>query len=92
MQYAVVGDTGPAGIIGEASYVTAEALGIDPDPMSGGTASGVTYILFENSKASPIEDHRAAVTAGRALARAFVEGADDLIGSARRAGRVGSRP
>ncbi|MEV7297842.1 glycoside hydrolase family 75 protein [Streptomyces clavifer] len=72
VQYAVVGDTGPTGIIGEASYATAEALGIDPDPRSGGTASGVTYILFKDSEVSPIESRAAAVTAGRALAREFV--------------------
>ncbi|MFE9724025.1 glycoside hydrolase family 75 protein [Streptomyces sp. NPDC005794] len=74
VQYAVVGDTGPTGIIGEASYAAAEALGIDPDPKSGGTASGVTYILFRNSRVSPIEDHRAAVAAGQVLARSFVDG------------------
>ncbi|MGW0783222.1 glycoside hydrolase family 75 protein [Streptomyces sp. NPDC002913] len=72
VQYAVVGDTGPTGIIGEASYATAKALGIDPDPKSGGTASGVTYILFRDSAVSPIEDHAAAVTEGEALARKFV--------------------
>lgn len=72
VQYAVVGDTGPTGIIGEASYATAEALGIDPDPRSGGTASGVTYILFKDSEVSPIESRAAAVAAGRALAREFV--------------------
>ncbi|MFE7775022.1 glycoside hydrolase family 75 protein [Streptomyces sp. NPDC057445] len=72
VQYAVVGDTGPAGIIGEASYATASALGIDPDPRTGGAQSGVTYILFRDSKASPIESHRAAVTLGDALAREFV--------------------
>lgn len=70
--YAVVGDTGPAGIIGEASYATAEALGIDPDPKTGGAGSGVTYILFKDSVVSPIESHDAAVTAGDALARAFL--------------------
>ncbi|MEU5656935.1 glycoside hydrolase family 75 protein [Streptomyces sp. NPDC047737] len=74
VQYAVVGDTGPAGIIGEASYATARALGIDPDPRSGGTASGVTYILFRGSEVSPIEDHRVAVEKGEALARKFVAG------------------
>lgn len=73
VQYAVVGDTGPAGIIGEASYAAAEALGIDPDPKTGGTASGVTYILFKNSRVSPIESHEAAVAAGRELARKFVD-------------------
>lgn len=72
VEYTVVGDTGPAGIIGEASYATAEALGIDPDPKSGGTGSGVTYILFKDSVVSPIESHSAAVTAGDALAKEFL--------------------
>jgi hypothetical protein len=73
VQYAVVGDTGPTGIIGEASYATAEALGINPDPMGGGVESGVTYILFENSLVSPIESHDGAVTLGEALARDFLQ-------------------
>ncbi|MDW4909884.1 glycoside hydrolase family 75 protein [Streptomyces sp. ADMS] len=72
VQYAVVGDTGPHDIIGEASYATADALGIDPDPHGGGTASGVTYIVFKDSKVSPIEDHAAAVETGERLARQFV--------------------
>lgn len=72
--YAVVGDTGPTGIIGEASYAAAKRLGIDPDPKSGGTASGVTYILFRGSRVSPIEDHEAAVAEGEALAAEFVAG------------------
>ncbi|MFD6919285.1 glycoside hydrolase family 75 protein [Streptomyces sp. NPDC059944] len=74
VQYAVVGDTGPSDIIGEASYATAEALGIRPDPRGGGTPSGVTYIVFKNSRVSPIEDHAAAVAAGERLARTFVSG------------------
>ncbi|GAA2923063.1 glycoside hydrolase family 75 protein [Streptomyces mexicanus] len=72
--YAVVGDTGPTNIIGEASYATAKALGINPDPATGGADSGVTYILFKNSKVSPIESHSAAVTLGEKLARQFVTG------------------
>ncbi|MFE7752536.1 glycoside hydrolase family 75 protein [Streptomyces sp. NPDC057428] len=72
--YAVVGDTGPTGIIGEASYAAAKRLGIDPDPKSGGTASEVTYILFRDSSVSPVEDHEAAVAEGEALARKFVAG------------------
>ncbi|MCS0599955.1 glycoside hydrolase family 75 protein [Streptomyces sp. LP11] len=72
VEYAVVGDTGPTEIIGEASYATAKALGIDPDPETGGTDSGVTYLLFKNSKASPIESHSAAVTLGDQLARQFL--------------------
>lgn len=71
--YAVVGDTGPRRIIGEASYAAAEALGIDPDPATGGTASGVTYILFKDSRVSPIESHEAAVALGERLAREFVQ-------------------
>ncbi|MFJ1901711.1 glycoside hydrolase family 75 protein [Streptomyces sp. NPDC088115] len=73
VEYAVVGDTGPDKIIGEASYATAKALGIDPDPETGGAESGVTYILFKNSKVSPIESHGAAVTAGDALAKEFLQ-------------------
>ncbi|MFF8916209.1 glycoside hydrolase family 75 protein [Streptomyces sp. NPDC015032] len=73
VEYAVVGDTGPNKIIGEASYATAKALGIDPDPKTGGAESGVTYILFKNSKVSPIESHSAAVTAGEALAKQFIQ-------------------
>jgi hypothetical protein len=72
VQYAVVGDTGPEDIIGEASYATAAALGIRPDPRGGGTPSGVTYLVFKNSRVSPIEDHDAAVAAGERLARRFV--------------------
>ncbi|MFJ8790358.1 glycoside hydrolase family 75 protein [Streptomyces sp. NPDC102462] len=73
VEYAVVGDTGPTGIIGEASYATAEALGIDPDPETGGADSGVTYILFQNSQVSPIEDHGAAVALGDRLANQFLQ-------------------
>ncbi|TLS45065.1 hypothetical protein FE633_16575 [Streptomyces montanus] len=72
VQYAVVGDTGPTKIIGEASYATGKALGINPDPENGGTDSGVTYILFKNSKVSPIESHGAAVTLGEELAKQFI--------------------
>ncbi|MEV8316566.1 glycoside hydrolase family 75 protein [Streptomyces sp. NPDC059900] len=70
--YAVVGDTGPTDLIGEASYAAAKSLGISPDPRKGGTAAGVTYLVFDGPKASPIENHRAAVTRGDALARQFL--------------------
>lgn len=76
VRYAVVGDTGPAGIIGEASHAAAESLGIDPDPRSGGTPAGVTYIVFKDSEVTPVEDHEAAATEGERLARAFVDGGD----------------
>lgn len=74
VQYAVVGDVGPSRIIGEASYASAEALGIRPDPRSGGTDSGVTYIVFKDSQVKPIEDHAAAVATGERLAKLFVRG------------------
>jgi hypothetical protein len=72
IEYAVVGDTGPTDIIGEASYRTAADLGINPDPKNGGTDSGVTYIVFKNSSISPIEDHNKAVSTGEQLARTFI--------------------
>ncbi|MEU6992148.1 glycoside hydrolase family 75 protein [Streptomyces sp. NPDC046465] len=73
--YAVVGDTGPTDLIGEASYAAARALGIRADPRTGGAASDVTYIFFKGHKATPIESHRAAVARGDALARQFVQDA-----------------
>ncbi|MFC3574192.1 glycoside hydrolase family 75 protein [Streptomyces yaanensis] len=73
VEYAVVGDTGPTQIIGEASYATAKALGIDPNPETGGADSGVTYILFKNSQVSPIESHSAAVSLGDSLAKQFLQ-------------------
>ncbi|WP_370946346.1 glycoside hydrolase family 75 protein [Amycolatopsis sp. cg5] len=70
--YTVIGDTGPTGIIGEASYATAVGLGINPNPANGGTDSGVTYICFKNSKVSPIESKSAATSTGENLATKFV--------------------
>ncbi|MEW1777079.1 glycoside hydrolase family 75 protein [Streptomyces sp. NPDC086777] len=74
VQYAVVGDTGPRDIIGEASYATAKALGVNPDPRVGGVASGVTYIVFKDSAIRPIEDREAAEAEGERLAEQFTEG------------------
>ncbi|WP_328370100.1 glycoside hydrolase family 75 protein [Streptomyces sp. NBC_00457] len=74
VQYAVVGDTGPRDLIGEASYAAARGLGIDPDPHGGGTDSDVTYIVFKGSRVKPIEDHAGAVLIGERLARQFVRG------------------
>ncbi|MGV9452461.1 glycoside hydrolase family 75 protein [Streptomyces sp. NPDC003635] len=72
VRYAVVGDVGPAGIIGEASYAAAEELGVNPDPHGGGTDSGVTYIVFKDTRVEPIEDREAAGTVGERLARQFL--------------------
>ncbi|SMD26072.1 glycoside hydrolase family 75 protein [Kibdelosporangium aridum] len=70
--YASIGDTGPADIIGEASYATAKSLGINPDPAVGGTDGPVTYICFKNSKVRPIESNSAATSAGESRANQFV--------------------
>lgn len=74
VQYAVVGDTGPRDIIGEASYATAKALGMNPGPRVGGVPSGVTYIVFKDSAVKPIEDREAAQAEGERLAALFTEG------------------
>ncbi len=49
---------------------TAKALGIRPDPHGGGAASGVTYIVFKDTRVPPIEDHAAAVTEGERAGQA----------------------
>ena len=72
VEYAVFGDEGPSGQVGEASYATANALGIDPDPASGGVDDGITYIVFPKSATSTIQDHGQAVTKGRTLAQQFI--------------------
>jgi hypothetical protein len=71
LQYGVLGDVGPSAIIGEASYAMASALGIDPDPSTGGTDSGVTYIVFtgDTAIADPIEDPSVSVSIGQQRAR-----------------------
>jgi hypothetical protein len=74
VEYAVFGDTGPSGIIGEGSYALAESLGIDPDPLRGGTDDGVTYVVFPGTKVSPVEDHGAAVTRGQDEASQLLTG------------------
>ncbi|MBI3552755.1 MAG: glycoside hydrolase family 75 protein [Elusimicrobia bacterium] len=49
LAYAIFGDEGPEGKIGEGSIALAEDLGIDADPMEGGVADGVTFIVFPGS-------------------------------------------
>jgi hypothetical protein len=72
--YAVFADEGPSNIIGEASYATAKALGINPDPENGGADSGVTYIVFPGKVPSPVESNSAIDSKGIAAANAFVNG------------------
>ncbi|MFB9908248.1 glycoside hydrolase family 75 protein [Allokutzneria oryzae] len=71
--YAVVGDVGPAGIIGEGSYALAKALGINPNPKTGGVGGAVVdYILFPGVKASKIEDQASAKSLGAKSATKLV--------------------
>jgi len=76
VEYAVFGDEGPSSIIGEASYATANALGIDPDPSTGGVDSGVAYIAFTGPAAivPVIEDHAMAVQLGISRAQMLLAG------------------
>lgn len=72
--YAVFADEGPNSIIGEASYATAKALGINPDPKNGGTDSGVTYIVFPKDVPSPVEDNTTIDAKGAAAAQRWLSG------------------
>ena len=74
MAFGIVGDTGPSGILGSASYAKAQSLGINPDPFKGGTGGGVTYIAFTGPGTVPavVEDHSATVTLGTSLASQLV--------------------
>jgi hypothetical protein len=72
--YAVFADEGPNDIIGEASYATASALGINPNPKNGGTDSGVTYIVFKGNVPSPVENNNTITSKGQAAASAWLNG------------------
>ncbi len=66
VRYAVVGDTGPADVIGEASYAAALSLGLGGAPQAAGTQDDVLYLLFPDTRVHPVEDSGAARAAGRA--------------------------
>lgn len=73
--YAVVGDLGPKSIIGEGSYALAEALGIDPDPSTGGVSGKVVdFILFPGVTADPIEDPAQSESLGTEAANKLIAG------------------
>lgn len=62
--FGVVGDLGPSQRIGEASYAAAQALGINPNPKTGGVGSGVTYVVFPGVSVKPIESAAEAARLG----------------------------
>lgn len=74
LEYGVIGDVGPVGAIGEASYRMAELLTINPNPRTGGTAAEVAYIAFTGMAAEVdvIEDHAMAVQIGVAHAKTLL--------------------
>lgn len=74
LSFGILGDVGPMGVIGEASYATAVELGINPSPTSGGVDSGVTYIAFTGAAAvvTTKEDHAEAVQLGNTLSNQFI--------------------
>ena len=49
VSYAIYGDIGPKGQVGEGSIALARCLGIDSDPVNGGVSEGVTLIVFPGS-------------------------------------------
>ncbi|MEU6853761.1 ricin-type beta-trefoil lectin domain protein [Actinacidiphila alni] len=72
--YAVFADEGPDDIIGEASYATATALGIDPNPATGGTEGPVTFIVFPGKVPSPVENNTTIDSVGSSAATSWVGG------------------
>ncbi|MBI2384612.1 MAG: glycoside hydrolase family 75 protein, partial [Elusimicrobia bacterium] len=49
--YAIVGDVGPKGVLGEGSPALARAVGINPHPVSGGVQSAsVQYLIIPGSR------------------------------------------
>ncbi|MEV0848516.1 glycoside hydrolase family 75 protein [Streptomyces sp. NPDC049954] len=73
VRYAVVGDSGPADVIGEASWKATRDLGVPADPRGGGTDTGVAYLLFPDTEVTPLDDPAAAVAAGERRVRKFLE-------------------
>ena len=72
--YAVFADEGPDDIIGEGSYSLAVALGIDPNPATGGTDGPVTFIVFPGSVPNPVENNTTIDSVGAAAATSWAGG------------------
>lgn len=71
--YGIIGDKGPASITGEGSYGMAEALGINPDPATGGVSGRVVrYVVFPGNEVTRNEDHAEATRLGEEAALRFV--------------------
>lgn len=75
LAFGILGDVGPAGVIGEASFAMAQQLGMNPSPTSGGVDSGVAYVAFTGAGAvvTKNEDAAQAAQLGQSLAGQFIE-------------------
>ena len=74
LQYGIIGTVGQQDIIGDASYAMAFALGISPNPVTGGVqTNSVTYIAFKNVAVTVNENHDEAVRLGTAAASALIQ-------------------
>lgn len=67
--YAIVGDKGPRGVLGEGSMSLAASLGINPDPNKGGiTRKDVRYAIIPGTRdPEPPRDGAAVQSRGRAI-------------------------
>lgn len=68
MEFGILGDVGPVSGIGEASVAMAKAVGIDPDPRTGGVdGKTVAYLAFTGASGvvTKNESHDEAVTIGQ---------------------------
>jgi hypothetical protein len=66
--YAIIGDHGPRGVVGEGSVALARSLGIPSDANRGGADGGVQYLIFPQSRDSEPSRSAASIqTRGRAL-------------------------
>ena len=76
--YAVfLDECGDRTLIGEASIATANILGVDSDPKTGGTEAPVTYIVFTGDRGrikdpKDFADHKKAVEIGVRCAKALL--------------------
>jgi hypothetical protein len=75
LEYGIIGTVGVQDVIGEASVAMASSLDINPDPETGGTSTGVTYIAFTGAGTvvTKNEDHDEAVRLGQAAAAALIQ-------------------
>lgn len=81
--FAIVGDIGPRGHLGEGSIKLAQELGINADARRGGAASGVSYVAFPGTRlSSGIPSHAEIQAAGRRAYDAW--GADAQLAAATR--------